>query len=319
MEQLPEQWRRFIESIDWAAMVANGLRVIVILIIAWVALRLLRTALTRLEGRLASGGDPESVRRAGTLVGLLRQGVNILVWAVVGLTILREFGVEIAPILASAGVLGLAIGFGAQNLVRDIISGFFMILENQIRIGDVAILNGVGGTVEAIRFRTTALRDLHGTLHVFPNGTISTVANMTRDWGGYLLDIGVAYKEDVDHVIEVMKRVGRQLRDDPEYGPRILQDLEVFGVQDFADSAVIIRARLKTKPMDQWSTGREYRRLLKKAFDAEGIEIPFPHRSVYFGEASKPVAMTLLERSGPSGAERAAGEAADSGRQHKEG
>lgn len=319
MEQLPEQWRRFIESIDWAAMVANGLRVIVVLIIAWVALRLLRTALNRLEGRLASGGDPEAVRRAGTLVGLLRQGANILVWAVVGLTILREFGVEIAPILASAGVLGLAIGFGAQNLVRDIISGFFMILENQIRVGDVAILNGVGGTVEAIRFRTTALRDLHGTLHVFPNGTINTVANMTRDWGGYLLDIGVAYKEDVDHVIEVMKRVGRQLRDDPEYGPRILQDLEVFGVQDFADSAVIIRARLKTKPMDQWSTGREYRRLLKKAFDAEGIEIPFPHRSVYFGEASKPVAMTLLERSELSGAERAARETADSGRQHKEG
>lgn len=296
MDQIPEQLQQYLALIDWGTVAADVLRVVMILVIAWVALRLARGGMNRLEDRLAAGGDPEAVRRAGTLVGLLRQGVIILIWAVAGLTLLREFGVEIAPILASAGVLGLAIGFGAQNLVRDIISGFFMILENQIRVGDVAILNGVGGTVEAMRFRTTALRDLHGTLHVFPNGTIDTVANMTRDWGGYLLDIGVAYKEDVDHVIEVMKRVGAELREDPEYSPKILQDLEVFGVQDFADSAVIIRARLKTKPMDQWSTGREYRRLLKKAFDAEGIEIPFPHRSVYFGEASKPLAMEVLER-----------------------
>jgi len=211
------------------------------------------------------------------------------------LVVLRELGVEIGPILASAGVAGLAIGFGAQNLVRDVISGFFMILENQVRVGDVAVVNGTGGLVERVNFRTIVLRDLSGIVHVFPNGTITTLANLTREWSAYVFDIGVAYKEDVDRVMEIMREVGRELRADEKFGHNMVADVEVFGVDAFADSAVVIKGRLRTKPIKQWDVGREYRRRLKHAFDAQGIEIPFPHRSIFFGEASKPILAQLAD------------------------
>ena len=293
----------YFSAVQWEDIIFSGLRILLILVVVWVGMRLIRSALQRLEKKLA---DPAQVqdevqarevaKRADTLVRLLRQGILIIVWVMAGLIILRELGMDVTPILASAGIAGLAVGFGAQNLVRDVISGFFIILENQARIGDVAIINGEGGIVEAINFRTTVLRDLSGTVHVFPNGGITTLANMTRDWSAYLLDMGVAYKEDTDHVIEVMRRVAEELRTDEYFGPLTLQDLEVFGVQQFADSAVVIRVRLRTRPMHQWEVGREYLRRIKKAFDAEGIEIPFPHRSVYFGEASRPVAMELSDK-----------------------
>ena len=192
------------------------------------------------------------------------------------------------PILASAGIVGLAVGFGAQNLVRDIINGFFMILENQVRVGDVAIVNGTGGLVEAISFRTITLRDLAGTVHIFPNGTVTTLANMTKDWSAYVLDIGVAYIEDTDRVTGVMKSVADELQQDPRFGQHILQPIEIFGVDQFGESEVVIKARLKTLPIQQWTVGREYRRRLKKAFDQQNIEIPFPHRTLYMGEASHP-------------------------------
>jgi small conductance mechanosensitive channel len=212
------------------------------------------------------------------------------------LVILRELGVDIAPILASAGIVGLAVGFGAQNLVRDVISGFFMILENQVRVGDVAIVNGTGGLVERVNFRTIVLRDLSGVVHVFPNGAINTISNMTSEWSAYVFDIGVAYKEDVDRVIQIMRDTGKALREDKKFGPLMVDDIEVFGVDQFADSAVVIKGRLRTKPIKQWDVGREYRRRLKYAFDEAGIEIPFPHRSIYFGEASKPFAAQLLNK-----------------------
>jgi small conductance mechanosensitive channel len=193
------------------------------------------------------------------------------------------------------------VGFGAQNLIRDLISGFFLVLEDQVRVGDVAIVNGTGGLVEAITFRTILLRDLSGVVHVFENGTINTLANMTKEWSGYLMDIGVAYKEDTDQVVAVMRRVDEELRQDPVLGPMILEPIEIFGVDDFAESAVIIKARLKTRPIEQWSVGREYRRRLKKAFDAEGIEIPFPQRSITVREASKPLAVLLAQAAGGSG------------------
>jgi small conductance mechanosensitive channel len=205
------------------------------------------------------------------------------------LTILSEVGVDIAPILASAGIVGLAVGFGAQNLVRDVISGFFIVFEDQVRVGDVATINGTGGVVERITLRTIILRDMTGTVHVFPNGTITTLSNLTKGWSAYVFDIGVAYKEETDRVVDVMKRVGAELRADAAYTDKIIEDLEVFGVDQLADSAVVIKARLKTKPIEQWSVGREYMRRLKMAFDADGIEIPFPHQSIYFGEASKPI------------------------------
>jgi len=209
---------------------------------------------------------------------------------------LREINVDITPILAGAGILGLAVGFGAQNVVRDVISGLFIILEDQIRIGDVAIINGKGGLVENIRLRTVVLRGLDGTVHIFQNGAINELSNMTKGFSQYVIDVGVAYKEDTDRVTEVLKEVGAKLQEDPTYAGKILAPLEILGVDDFADSAVIIKIRIKTAPIHQWTVGRELRRRIKKAFDEQGIEIPFPHLSVYFGEASKPFAVSGVEQ-----------------------
>ena len=286
---------------------ASALRIGLILIAGYVGVRLLRLGLGRLESALITAGErTEAVpgaakKRVTTLVGLLRTIAIVGLWAVVVIITLEQIGLNITPILAGAGIIGLAVGFGAQNLVRDLISGFFMVLEDQVRVGDVAIVNGTGGLVEAISFRTIVLRDLSGVVHIFPNGTINTLSNMTKVWSGYVMDVGVAYKEDTDHVVEVMRRVGDELRQDPDLGPKILEPIEVFGVDDFADSAVVIKARLKTHPIQQWGVGREYRRRLKKAFDAEGIEIPFPHRSIYVGEATKPFQVQLKEAAATSG------------------
>ena len=286
---------------------AAALRIGLILIAGYVGARLLRLGLGRLESALITTGErteavPGSARkRVTTLVGMLRTIAVVTLWAVVVIITLEQTGLNITPILAGAGIIGLAVGFGAQNLVRDLISGFFMVMEDQVRVGDVAIVNGTGGLVEAISFRTIVLRDLSGVVHIFPNGTINTLSNMTKVWSGYVMDVGVAYKEDTDHVVEVMRRVGDELRQDPDLGPKILEPIEVFGVDDFADSAVVIKARLKTHPIQQWGVGREYRRRLKKAFDAEGIEIPFPHLSMYVGEAIKPFQVQLNEAAATSG------------------
>ncbi|MFQ5993398.1 MAG: mechanosensitive ion channel family protein, partial [Nitrospiraceae bacterium] len=280
---------------------ASALRIGLILIAGYVGARLLRLGLSRLEATLIKAGErtetvPGAARkRVTTLVGMLRTIAVVTLWAVVLIIALEQTGLNITPILAGAGIIGLAVGFGAQNIVRDLISGFFMVMEDQVRVGDVAIVNGTGGLVEAISFRTIVLRDLAGVVHVFPNGTINTLSNMTKEWSGYVIDMGVAYKEDTDHVVEVMRRVADELRQDPDLGPMILEPIEIFGVDDFADSAVVIKARLKTHPIQQWNVGREYRRRLKKAFDAEGIEIPFPHLSMYVGEATKPFQVQLKE------------------------
>jgi small-conductance mechanosensitive channel len=295
----------FFEQLNWESMLFSLMRVLGILLLAWLGLKIVQRLLNQMERRLvkASSQDGQSPseeqKRIDTLMRLVRQGVFITVWVIVGLIILREFGVDIAPILASAGIAGLAVGFGAQNLVRDVITGFFMILENQVRVGDVAVVNGTGGLVERVNFRTIVLRDLSGTVHVFPNGTINTLSNLTSEWSAYVFNIGVAYKEDVDRVIELMKAVGKELREDEKFGPLMVNDVEVFGLDNFADSAVVIKGRLQTKPIKQWDVGREYQRRLKYAFDKEGIEIPFPHRSIYFGEASKPIAAQLVQGAEP--------------------
>jgi small-conductance mechanosensitive channel len=293
---------RYFESIDWENVFLASFRILLVLILLWIAMGVATIFLKRLEKMLIARGEAteelatETEKRAETLVRLLRQGVVIMLWVIGGLVVLRELGVEIGPVLASAGVAGVAVGFGAQNLVRDVIAGFFLILENQVRVGDVATINGTGGLVEALNFRTLVLRDLSGTVHVFPNGEVKNLANLTRGWSAYVFDIGIAYKEDVDKVMELMRQVGADLRQDPHFGPLMIDDVEVFGVDDFADSAVIIKGRLRTRPIKQWDVGREYRRRLKYAFDEAGIEIPFPHRSIYFGEASDPILAELVNR-----------------------
>ena len=294
---------QYLSGVQWQDIIFSGLRITLILIMVMLFSSVVRKLLQRLEATLTArahddGDVPgEAAKRAETLVRLLRQGIVILLWVMAVLLILRQLGLDIAPILASAGVVGLAVGFGAQNLVRDVISGFFMILENQVRVGDVAIINGTGGLVERINFRTIVLRDLSGTVHTFPNGTITTLANMTREWSAFVFEIGVAYKEDTDRVVEVLAAVGRELRGDPKFGALMLGDVEIFGVDRFADSAVVIKGRAKTLPIKQWDVGREYQRRVKKAFDAAGIEIPFPHVSVYFGADSQPFLANMVGES----------------------
>lgn len=247
---------------------------------------------------MESGSELDSreiEKRLDTLLGILRSIVKVIIWLMMGMLFLREVGIDIAPIIAGAGIVGLAVGFGAQELVRDFISGFFMLLENQIREGDVAIVNGTGGLVEHVGMRTIVLRDLSGVVHVFQNGKVNTLANMTKNWSGIVFDIGVAYKEDTDKVVEVIQHVAEELRAEPDFNNKILEPIEIFGVDGFGDSAVIIKARFKTKPIEQWAVGREYRRRLKKAFDEQGIEIPFPHRTVYWGEDIKPLQLKTQE------------------------
>jgi len=292
----------FLANISWEEIFRNGLRILLILGVTWVASVVIKKLLHRLEIHLIKksevDGEPqiESKKRIETLISLLRQASLIALWLTVCLMILREFGVEIAPIIASAGIVGLAVGFGAQNLVRDIISGFFIILENQIRVGDVAIINGTGGLVEDINFRTTILRDLAGNVHVFPNGSINTLANMTKEWSANVFEVGVAYKENTDQVTEVLVEIGKQLKADEKFGPLMLAEPEIFGVDKLDDSAVVIKGRIKTLPSQQWAVGREFLRRVKLAFDERNIEIPFPHSTINFGEASKPFDLQILER-----------------------
>ena len=279
------------------AILEAGLRIFLIVVIGYIGIKFIRLAIRHLEKVLIDATDDSepvpgvAKKRVTTLTGLVQTLAVSLVWGVVIIIALDQIGLDITPVLASAGILGLAIGFGAQNLVRDLISGFFIILENQVRLGDVAIVNGTGGLVEKISFRTITLRDLSGVVHMFPNGTITTLSNMTKEWSGYVLDIGVAYKEDTDHVSEVMVAVAEELRQDPNFSNKFLGPIEILGVDQFGPSEVVIKARLKTLPIEQWTVGREYRRRLKKAFDAKGIEIPFPHRTLYMGEASSPFAI----------------------------
>ncbi|NVM05034.1 MAG: mechanosensitive ion channel family protein [Candidatus Helarchaeota archaeon] len=239
----------------------------------------------------------ESIKRIETLFSIFSKIVYILLVGIAFTIILGALGINIAPILTAAGIFGLAVSFGAQNLVRDIISGVFILVENQVRKGDVAIVNGVGGFVESINLRTIVLRDFSGIVHIFPNGVINTLSNMTKDWSAMVFDIGVAYKEDPDKVITVIKDVAEELRNDEMYKDFFIEPMQIFGVDNFDDSAVVIKARLKTIPGKQWDLGREFRKRLKKAFDDNGIEIPFPHRSVYFGEASKPIQVSVTNKS----------------------
>jgi len=292
-------WATLLENVKvWIISDFPGL--LFILLLLFIALRVVRFTIKRIRKGMISRVDKkeetdalEVEKRIRTLTSLIQGALLFAIWLVFLMLALQKVGIEIGPILAAAGIVGLAVGFGAQELVRDFISGFFMILENQVRRGDVAVINGTGGLVERIDLRTITLRDFSGTVHVFQNGKISTLSNMTKEWSAMVFDIGVAYKENLDRVMEIMKEVGDQLREDEAFAPHILEPIEIFGVDEFGDSAIVIKARLKTKPIQQWTVGREYRGRLKKAFDANRIEIPFPHRTVYWGEEITPLELKM--------------------------
>jgi small-conductance mechanosensitive channel len=261
-----------------------AVRIVLIVVAAYALTRIARAALNRLESLLVRASEAKekefgsAAKRVKTLINVLWTISAGLIWFIAALVSLGQIGIDLGPILAGAGIVGLAVGFGAQHLVRDLVSGFFLILENQIRVGDAAVINGTGGIVESISFRTVVLRDQAGVVHIFPNGSIRTLSNMSKDWSAYVFDVPVAYKEDTDKVIEIMRRVGDGMRAEPKYGAVMLEPMEIFGVDAFTQSAVTIKARIKTLPQQQDPVGREFRRRLKKAFDEAGIEIPVSSR-----------------------------------------
>jgi len=269
--------------IEWS--LSNGIKIVLTVILTIIALKVAKRISNRFIALvLKQGEDDEFQKRTQTLGSIVRYTLIITILVVGTMIVLREVGIEIGPLIAAAGVVGLAVGFGAQSLVKDVITGFFIFLEDQIRVGDVVEIAGKTGIVEKISMRTTMLRDLAGNAHYVPNGTIDTVTNMTKEYSRYVFEVGVAYREDVDEVINVMKEVDEELRNDPGYKDDILEPLEVFGLDQFADSALIIKARTTTKPIKQWAIGREFNRRLKKKFDEKNIEIPFPHITLYMGQ-----------------------------------
>jgi len=270
---------------DYLHVSKDLLRVTVILLVAWLLLsvsrRLIRVFRDYMQARIESSEDG---RRIETLVRVFRYISTVIILLVAGMLTLSELGISIAPILGAAGVVGIAVGFGAQSLIKDYFNGFFMLLEDQIRQGDAVEVCGKTGVVEDITLRHVALRDIEGNVHYIPNGQITLVTNKSRGYAYALIDLGVAYREDLDEVYRVMRETGDTLRADAKIGPKILEDLEIQGVQDWGDSAVVIRCRFKTVAMEQWNVRRAFLGLLKKAFDAHGIEIPYPHLTLYAGQ-----------------------------------
>ena len=228
--------------------------------------------------------DREERNRLRTLLPIIRNVVFMAFSILFVLVILSELGIDILPLLAGAGILGIAIGFGAQTVVKDFLTGFTIILEDLIQVGDVASLGGKIGLIEKITIRKVQLRDLAGIVYTVPFSDVGIIENWTKDFSFYPMDIGVAYREDTDEVVKLLREVDEDLRSDENFKDLILEPLEVLGVDAFADSAVIIKARIKTKPVQQWNVGREFNRRMKYKFDEHGVEIPFPHQTIYFGE-----------------------------------
>ncbi len=261
------------------------LRVIVILILAWFLMGISRKLIRMFRNYMNSRADSvEEIRRIETLARVFRHTTIVVISLVAGMLALSELGISIAPILGAAGVVGIAIGFGAQSLIKDYFNGVFMLLENQIRQGDVVEVCGRTGVVEDITLRYVCLRDNEGSVHYVPNGQITIVTNKSRDYAFALIDVGVAYRENLDEVYEVAREVSLALRADAAIGPKIMEDIEIQGVQDWADSAVILRCRFKTVALEQWNVRRAFLGRLKQAFDARGIEIPYPHLTLYAGQ-----------------------------------
>lgn len=264
-------------------------RLLLILLLAGIALQAIHRIIPRLRESIASRHESrEDTLRIRTLSRVIRYVLTVTVTVVTGLLILGEFGVSVAPILGAAGVVGIAIGFGAQSLVKDYFNGFFLLLENQIRIGDVVDAGGKAGVVEELTLRYLRLRDYSGNVHFVPNGSISVVTNMSLGFAYAVVDAGVAYGEDIDSVTGIMREVGREMRSDVAFAGRILDELEIAGVDSWADSAIVIRCRFRVAPLEQWNVRREYLKRLKEAFDKAGVEIPFPHVKVVYGEDAPP-------------------------------
>jgi len=267
----------------WPLAVKTG-RILLVLVIAWIAGAAAKRLIRRIKLLLmARSPSPDEAKRIDTIGRVIRYFTGVVIGALTALVLLSELGVSIAPILGAAGVVGIAVGFGAQSIVKDYFTGFVLLLENQIRQDDVVQVGGKTGLVENVTLRYVQLRDYDGNVHYVPTGMIDTVTNMSREFAKSVVDVGVAYGEDVEGCLRVMRDVGADLRADPAFADRITQELEIVGVERWDDSAVILRCRFTVRPLEQWNVRREYLKRLKLAFDREGIEIPFPHVTIYAG------------------------------------
>ena len=272
--------------VDW--LVAHGPRILLIIAVSVAIYYILRHFVPLLVRRTVSRtmeGKPETdiKKRIDTLSNVFIEVGMVFVGIVALFTIVSELGINIAPALAGLGIAGIAVGFGAQSLVKDIFNGILILLENHYAIGDVVKVAGIGGLVEDISLRRTVLRDLDGIVHSIPNGEIGIASNYTKEWSRVNMNVSVGYGEDLDHVIEVINRVGKEMAEDPNWAPRILKAPAVLRVDEFEDSGIAIKILGETKPLTQWDVMGELRMRLKKAFDQEGIEIPWPHTKVFFG------------------------------------
>ena len=261
----------------WGAawLMAAG-RILLILALAYLLARALRALAARVAdvAQGEEGPQGERARRARTLAGFLQRAAALFIYLIAFTMILRELGVDIAPIIAGAGLAGVALGFGAQNLIKDLIAGFLILSEDQFRVGDVIKTAGVSGQVERITLRVTQVRDLEGVVHTIPNGEIKVVSNLTKEFSRVALDVGVSYGQDLDRVIKVLEGVARELAGDPQFGKVILEPPVVLGVEALGESQVTLRLLAKTEPLRQWDVARELRRRIKNAFDREGIYTP---------------------------------------------
>ncbi|HEY6095431.1 MAG TPA: mechanosensitive ion channel family protein [Gallionellaceae bacterium] len=273
------------QSSEWVEFSEAALHILIILILSWLLLVISRKLIRTFRKYIANRThDLGTIKRAETLGQVFTNVTTVIITLITGMLILSEMGISIAPILAAAGVVGVAVGFGAQSLIKDYFTGFFLLLEDQVRHGENVELGGKKGVVEEVTLRHVKLRDNDGSVHYIPNGIITTVSNQSRDYSYAVIDIGVAYREDVDTVYAAMNKIGKEMRGDPAWQDRIVEDLLIAGVQELADSAVIIRCRFKVQPLEDVNVRREFLYRVKKAFDQAGIEIPYPHLTVYAGQ-----------------------------------
>jgi len=261
---------------EMLAISKTAIKILLILLAAAVLMRLVSKGikLLKMHVRDHSLDNLEELKRIETLARVFRYIATIVIGIVAGMEILHEIGISIAPILAAAGVVGVAVGFGAQSLIKDFFTGFFLLLENQIRQGDVVEVAGKGGLVEEVTLRYVKMRDYDGNVHFIPNGTITAVTNMSRGYAQSVIDVRVSYSANTDEAVKVMLQVGEEIRNDKDFKPKIMDGLEIAGIESWLESAIIIRCRFKVLPLEQWGVKREYLRRLKFAFDSHGIVIP---------------------------------------------
>ncbi len=272
----------FNEIFQWYPVVLRILLILIISFILWKVIVGVSKHLAAVPRTSTNGGGKVSKQRK-TLATLLRSVLGVTLFSVAVTLILGELGVQIGPILAAAGVVGIAIGFGAQSLITDFLNGFLMLLEGQIKVGDYIQAADKEGEVEEIALRTLTVRDLSGNVHIIPHGQVSTITNLTKSYSRVNVAIGVAYREDIDHVMDVLRDLAQEIKNDPAMESLILDTPEVLGIDEFADSSINLRVRFKTVPGEQWNVARYFRLMVKRRFDKDNIEIPFPHRTVYWG------------------------------------